>query len=60
MRGWNDAVRNAEEMIPELVRDGAQGMVVSAARAGLPDTGLLSYAEMRDQGRDICSAIVRS
>ncbi len=33
------------------------GFAVSAARAGLPDTGLLSYGEMRDQGRDICSAI---
>jgi 2-methylisocitrate lyase-like PEP mutase family enzyme len=33
------------------------GFAVSAARAGLPDTGLLSYGEMRDQGRDICAAI---
>jgi 2-methylisocitrate lyase-like PEP mutase family enzyme len=33
------------------------GFAVSAVRAGLPDTGLLSYAEMRDQGRDICGAI---
>ena len=33
------------------------GFAVSAARLGLPDTGLISYAEMLDQGRDICSAI---
>lgn len=32
------------------------GFVVSAARNGLPDTGLLSYGEMVDQGRVICQA----
>lgn len=33
------------------------GFAVSAARLGLPDTGLISYAEMLDQGRNICSAV---
>jgi 2-methylisocitrate lyase-like PEP mutase family enzyme len=33
------------------------GFAVSAARAGLPDTGLLSFGEMLDQGRNICSAV---
>ena len=33
------------------------GFSVSAARLGLPDTGLISYAEMLDQGRNICSAV---
>ena len=33
------------------------GFAVSAARVGLPDTGLISYAEMVDQGRNICSAV---
>jgi 2-methylisocitrate lyase-like PEP mutase family enzyme len=33
------------------------GFAVSAARLGLPDTGLISYGEMLDQGRDICSAV---
>jgi 2-methylisocitrate lyase-like PEP mutase family enzyme len=33
------------------------GFSVSAARAGLPDTGLLSVAEMLDQGRSICDAV---
>ncbi len=33
------------------------GFAVSAARAGLPDTGLISYGEMRDQGRDVCAAV---
>ncbi len=33
------------------------GFAVSAARLGLPDTGLISYAEMADQGRNICDAV---
>ena len=33
------------------------GFAVSAARIGMPDTGLISYSEMVDQGRSICSAV---
>ncbi len=33
------------------------GFAVAAARAALPDTGLLSYGEMLDQGREICAAV---
>jgi len=33
------------------------GFAVSAVRLGLPDTGLISYGEMLDQGRNICSAV---
>ncbi len=33
------------------------GYAVSAARLGLPDTGLISYGEMLDQGRNICAAV---
>ncbi|MGI9516026.1 MAG: isocitrate lyase/PEP mutase family protein [Pirellulaceae bacterium] len=33
------------------------GFAVSAARLGLPDTGLISYGEMVDQGRQICNAV---
>ena len=33
------------------------GFAVSAARLGVPDTGLISYGEMLDQGRNICSAV---
>jgi 2-methylisocitrate lyase-like PEP mutase family enzyme len=33
------------------------GFAVSAARLGLPDTGLISFGEMLDQGRNICSAV---
>lgn len=33
------------------------GFAVSAARIGMPDTGLISYAEMLDQGRNISEAV---
>jgi 2-methylisocitrate lyase-like PEP mutase family enzyme len=33
------------------------GFAVSASRIGMPDTGLISYAEMLDQGSNICSAV---
>lgn len=33
------------------------GFAVSAARAALPDTGLLSYGEILDQGRSITAAV---
>jgi len=33
------------------------GFAVSAAKLGLPDTGLVSYGEMVEQGRSICEAV---
>lgn len=33
------------------------GFAVSAVRLGLPDTGLISYGELLDQGRTLCSAV---
>ena len=33
------------------------GFGVAATRLGLPDTGLISYGEMVDQGRAICAAV---
>ncbi|MDH3228847.1 MAG: isocitrate lyase/PEP mutase family protein [Alphaproteobacteria bacterium] len=33
------------------------GFAVSAARLALPDTGLISYGEIVDQGRNICAAV---
>jgi 2-methylisocitrate lyase-like PEP mutase family enzyme len=33
------------------------GFAVSAARLGQPDTGLISYGEMLDQGRNVCAAV---
>lgn len=32
------------------------GFATAAARLGMPDTGLISYAEVLDQGRNICNA----
>ena len=33
------------------------GFAVSAARLGMPDTGLISYAELADQAQNICRAV---
>ncbi|MBK8509422.1 MAG: isocitrate lyase/PEP mutase family protein [Candidatus Competibacter sp.] len=33
------------------------GFAVSAVRLGLPDTGLISYGELVEQGRNICGAV---
>ena len=33
------------------------GFAVSVARLGIPDTGLISYGEMLDQGHSICDAV---
>lgn len=33
------------------------GFAVSAARLALPDTGLISYGEMVERGREICGAV---
>ncbi len=33
------------------------GFAVSAARLAMPDTGLISYAEMVEQGRNLCGAV---
>ena len=33
------------------------GFAVSASRLGMPDTGLISYGEMVEQGRNICKAV---
>ena len=33
------------------------GFAVSAARLAMPDTGLISFGEMVDQGRGICAAV---
>jgi 2-methylisocitrate lyase-like PEP mutase family enzyme len=33
------------------------GFAVAASRLGMPDTGLISYGEMLEQGRNICNAV---
>ncbi len=33
------------------------GFAVAAARLAMPDTGLITYGEMADQGRDVCAGV---
>ena len=57
MCGCHDAMsaRLIEEAGFELAF--MSGFAVSASRLGMPDTGLISYGEMVDQGRNICRAV---
>jgi 2-methylisocitrate lyase-like PEP mutase family enzyme len=56
MPGCHDAMsaRLVEEAGFEL--GFMSGFAVSASRLGMPDTGLISYGEMVEQGRNICRA----
>jgi 2-methylisocitrate lyase-like PEP mutase family enzyme len=56
MPGCHDAMsaRLVEEAGFEL--GFMSGFAVSASRLGMPDTGLISYAEMVEQGRNMCRA----
>jgi len=57
MPGCHDAI--SARLIEHAGFDSAfmSGFAVSGSRLGVPDTGLISYAEMVDQGRNICSAV---
>ena len=57
MPGCHDAIsaRLIEEAGFEL--GFMSGFAVSAARLGMPDTGLISYAELVDQGQNICRSV---
>lgn len=57
MPGCHDALsaRLAEEAGFESAF--MSGFAVSAARLALPDTGLISYGELLEQGRNICGAV---
>src|SRR5436305_5646652 len=57
MPGCHDAIsaRTIEQAGFEVAF--MSGFAVSAARLGMPDTGLISYAELVDQGRNICGAV---
>src|SRR5919204_1246386 len=57
MPGCHDAIsaRLIEESGFEL--GFMSGFAVSAARLAMPDTGLISYAELVDQGSNICRAV---
>ena len=57
MPGCHDAMsaRLVEESGFEL--GFMSGFAVSASRLGMPDTGLISYAELADQGANICRSV---
>ena len=57
MPGCHDAIsaRLIEEAGFEL--GFMSGFAVSAARLGMPDTGLISYGELAEQGQNICRAV---
>jgi 2-methylisocitrate lyase-like PEP mutase family enzyme len=57
MPGCHDAIsaRVIEEARFELAF--MSGFAVSAVRLGMPDTGLISYGELVDQGQNICRAV---
>ena len=57
MPGCHDAIsaRLIEEAGFEL--GFMSGFAVSAARLGMPDTGLISYGELAEQGGNICGAV---
>jgi 2-methylisocitrate lyase-like PEP mutase family enzyme len=57
MPGCHDAMsaRLVEEAGFEL--GFMSGFAVSAARLGMPDTGLISYGELADQGQRLCDAV---
>ena len=57
MPGCHDAMsaRLVEEAGFEL--GFMSGFAVSAARLGMPDTGLISYGELADQGQNVCRAV---
>src|SRR5215218_7051562 len=57
MPGCHDAM--SARLIEEagFALDFMSGFAVSATRLGMPDTGLISYAELVDQGANICRAV---
>lgn len=57
MPGCHDAM--SAKLIEQAGFDLAfmSGFAVSASRLGMPDTGLISYAELVDQGQNICNVV---
>jgi len=57
MPGCHDAISAKQVELTGFKSTFMSGFAVSATRLALPDTGLLSYAEMVEQGRSICQAV---
>jgi VWFA-related protein len=53
MAGWNRAVQMAREFIPELVQDGARGVLVSSGRA------VVTYADLTDDPEALLAGLQR-
>ena len=57
MAGCHDAISAKQAEWMGFASTFMSGFAVSAARLGLPDTGLISYGELVEQGRNICQAV---
>lgn len=57
MPGCHDAISAKLCQLAGFETAFMSGFAVSASRLAQPDTGLISYAELLDQGRDVCSAV---
>lgn len=53
MRGWNEGMRIAETLVPELIRDGARGMVVSSGE------DIVTYAKLSDDPGSLLAGLQR-
>jgi len=57
MAGCHDAISAKQVEAAGFAATFMSGFAVAAARLGLPDTGLISYGELVEQGRAICQAV---
>jgi len=57
MAGCHDAISAKQVEAAGFAATFMSGFAVAAARLGLPDTGLISYGELVEQGRTICQAV---
>jgi len=55
--GCHDAISAKQVEAAGFASTFMSGFAVAAARLGLPDTGLISYGELVEQGRAICQAV---
>lgn len=57
LSGCHDALSAKQVQAAGFKATFMSGFAVAAARLGLPDTGLISYGELVEQGRAICQAV---
>lgn len=57
MAGCHDAISAKQVESAGFSATFMSGFAVAAARLGMPDTGLISYGELVEQGRAICQAV---